>query len=168
MRVAWTGHRPELFARPTDAAALVRAETRRLWDEFGPDLVVLSGGQRGVDLWAALAACDLSLRLRLYLPAPAELLAAEWPTHWVEALTGAQVHAEQLVVFGSDPRDARGYEARNLALATECELLVAVWTGQESGGTWHTVSEARGLGRAIREFLLERSSYAPRPGERGI
>jgi hypothetical protein len=168
VRVAWTGHRPELFAHPSEAAVLVRDETRRLWDELGPDLVVLSGGQRGVDLWAALAARDLELRLRLYLPAPAALLSAEWPTRWAEALTSAQTHAEQLVVCGQDPRHAQGYEARNVALATECELLVAVWTGQTSGGTWHTISEARRLGRPIRQHLLERSAYAPRPGERGI
>jgi hypothetical protein len=139
-----------------------------LQEEFGPELLILSGGQRGVDLWAAQAARDLALRLRLYLPAPAALFAADWSTDWAEALAGAQAHAEQVVVFGPDPHEPGGYDARNRALANDCDLLVAVWTGQQPGGTSHTLSEARRLARPVREHRLDRSPTPQPPGERGI
>jgi hypothetical protein len=146
----------------------VQEETRRLRDEFGPELLVLSGGHRGVDLWAPRAPRELALRLRLYLPAPAPLLAADWSTDWADALASAEAHAEQVVIFGPSARDSWGYAARNRALARDGDLLIAVWTGQQPGGTADTLTIARRLARPVREHLLARSSHQPAPGERGV
>jgi hypothetical protein len=168
VRVAWTGHRPELFDRPDAARELVARETDRLLTEHGPRLAVLSGGQRGVDLWAASAALERGVRLQLLLPAPPALLAADWPADDAEVLASAVAAAEQVTIFGSDPVDPAGYDARNRALAASCDLLVAVWTGLEQGGTFFTLTAARALGKPIREFRLAPSDYRPLPGERGI
>jgi predicted Rossmann fold nucleotide-binding protein DprA/Smf involved in DNA uptake len=168
VRVAWTGHRPELFERPDLARELVARETDRLLAEHGPRLAVLSGGQRGVDLWAASAALKRGVRLQLLLPAPPALLSTTWSADAAEALASAVGAAEQVTIFGSDPADPAGYDARNRALAASCDLLVAVWTGLERGGTFFTLTGARALGKPIREFRLVPSGYRPSPGERGI
>ena len=168
MRVAWTGHRPELFARPDLARELVARETDRLLAEHGPRLAILSGGQRGVDLWAASAARERGVRLELLLPAPPARLAAGWPGDDAETLLCAVEAAEQVTIFGRHPADPAGYDARNRALATGCDLLVAVRIGLEQGGTFLTLTEARALGKPIREFRLKPSDHRSSPGERGI
>lgn len=168
MRVAWTGHRPELFDRPDVARELIARETDRLLAEHGPRLVVLSGGQRGVDLWAASAARARGIRLELLLPSPAALLSTTWPADDATALASLLDYAAQVLVFGEDPADRAGYDARNRALAARCDLLVAVWTGLERGGTFFTMTEAKGLGKPIRALRLEPSGCRPVPGERGV
>jgi hypothetical protein len=166
--VAWSGHRPELFAHPERARALVWGETRRLLPELGPDLLVLSGGQRGVDLWAAAAARDSGLALRLLLPAPPRIFCVDWPLEDVDALSLAIDHAEDVRIFGSRAAEAAGYDARNRALAAECDLLIVVWSGLQHGGTFFTLTEARRLGKPIREHHLSASGHRPGVGERGI
>ena len=168
MRVSWTGHRPELFACPGDAEAVVRTESARLRDTYGGDVVIVSGGQRGVDLWAAAAARELGLRLRLYLPAPPERLAETWPPAEAAALAAAVSYAPRTRVFGTDPQDPAGYTARNRALALECDLLIAVWTGRLGGGTGETLAYARQAGKPILEHRLDPSAYPVSPAERGV
>jgi hypothetical protein len=167
-RIAWTGHRSELFAQPDEARHLVFKLTGDLLDELGPVLVVLSGGQRGVDLWVASAARDRGLGLELFLPAPPELLSADWPPHAAAALSSAVQYAREVSIFGQSASSPRGYEARSRALVEQCDLLLAVWTGLEQGGTFFTISEARANKKPIREYRLEPSDYRPAPGERGI
>ena len=168
MRIAWTGHRPELFARPDEARALVERETERLVAEHGQRVLVLSGGQRGVDLWAASSAIHHRLPVNLLLPAPPTSFAVDWPAEDAAALAAAIESAAEVTIFGESPSDASGFDARNCALAATCDLLIAVWTARQQGGTFFTVSEARARGKPIREHLLEASAYKPATGERGI
>jgi uncharacterized phage-like protein YoqJ len=168
VRVAWSGHRPELFARPDQARQVVEQETGRLAAQYGGELVVLSGGQRGVDLWAASAARTHSLRLELLLPTPVAAFSAHWLPDDAVELAEAAEYASTVRVFGADAADPSSYEARNQALAAECDLLVVIWTGLEQGGTFFTLTKARALGKEIREHRLEPSGYQPQVGERGL
>jgi hypothetical protein len=146
----------------------VWGETRRLLSELGPNLLVLSGGQRGVDLWAAAAARDSGLALKLLLPAPPRIFCADWPLEDADALSIAVDYAEHVRVFGASTAEAAGYDARNRALAAECDLLVVVWSGRQHGGTFFTLTEARRVGKPIREHRLDPSGHRPGVGERGV
>ena len=168
MRVAWTGHRPELFADPAAARALVERETDRLRSAHGTDLFVLSGGQRGVDLWAASAAARRQIPFALLLPAPAASFAADWPPDEAAALATATEQAQSVQVYGPAVDDPSGYTARNRALASGCDLIVVVWTATRGGGTAFTIAEAEARGKPMREYVLERSRHVPAEGERGI
>src|SRR5215467_2850456 len=74
-RVAFTGHRPELFADPSAAQHAVDTAAREL--SSGHFLV---GGQRGVDTWAAGAAITLGVPFTLILPLPVESFVENWST----------------------------------------------------------------------------------------
>jgi uncharacterized phage-like protein YoqJ len=167
LRVAWSGHRAELFAEPEQAHALIERESARLVREHAR-LVILSGGQRGVDLWAAAAARRLGLELHLLLPVPAASFVADWEPTDAAAFYELMRAAGSVRSFGSTAEGDAGYERRNQALAEECELLIVVWTGQGGGGTEQTLGEARRLGRQILEHRLEPSDYRATPGERGV
>ena len=142
-------------------AALAKLLAEHTW------LRVLSGGQRGVDLWAAEAARSAGLAFELLLPAPVEAFAADWSRADARRLRSLERAAAEVVLFGGPPNEA-AYRRRNLALAERCDLLVAVWTGRRGGGTTETIALARARGRPIREVLLPPSDYSPAPGERGI
>ncbi|HLI28832.1 MAG TPA: hypothetical protein VKZ60_17340 [Chloroflexota bacterium] len=167
--VAWTGHRPELFADPAAAAAVVAARAEALCAEHRGAVAFHCGGQRGVDTWAAQAAMRLGVPLHLYLPLPIPLFAADWTPADRAALEATwEAAATRTVVdpTGADPPAA--YRARNALLARRADLLVAVWTGLAGGGTAETLAFARALGRPIEEHVLPRAPYTPAPGARGV
>ena len=169
MNVAWTGHRPEYFADPAAVAREVGAIAERLRAEHGPALVFHCGGQRGVDSWAADAAERLGVPLHLYLPLPVARFAADWTPADRAALEGSWAYAaERLVVDPEGALGAAAYRERNRLLAERGDLLVAVWTGLEGGGTAETIAFARELGRPIAEHRFAASGRVPRPGERGV
>ena len=147
MRLAWTGHRPDLFADVAGARRAVGTTARDLllqerWRGF------LVGGQRGVDTWAAQVAIDLGIPFSLFLPFDV----AEFTVDW----SGAdRAQLEQHVSQAAEVRIAGGYSARNRLLALEGDVLVAVWTGRTGGGTAETLAFARELGTPVREVLLD-------------
>lgn len=171
MKVAWTGHRPEYFRDPAPVEREVERIAASLSAEFGRHLVFVTGGQRGVDTWAALAAQRLGLPLHLYLPLPAHLFTADWTNPQdVVVLMQTWDYASQKTVIdeaGSLPHSA-AYDRRNQALVDNADRLVAVWTGVEMGGTYYTVNYARARGKPISEFRFPRSETPIEPGKRGL
>jgi hypothetical protein len=165
--IGWTGHRPDLFADPPAARLTVRliaAEAARLW----PSAEFVTGGQRGVDTWAALAAIRLRRPFHLVLPRPADELAAGWVEHERTELGRLVDRAASVAVI--DPQAQRGalaYDLRNEAVASRSDLMVAVWTGLRMGGTFFTLSAARHRGRPVVERVLAASGEAPWGG-RGL
>lgn len=168
MIVAWTGHRPYYFRDPRQARLAVRRQARALVEEFGAALSFLTGGQRGVDLWAAEAGESLGVPVSVLLPLPLEAFTRDWEPAEVRLLRRVLQCAEHVEVVTEDPGDVAAYEERNLRLASGADLLLAVWTGATGGGTWQTIGFARALGKPVREVLLPGSGRAPEPAARGL
>lgn len=167
--VAWTGHRPELFADPAAVARHIEHLAADLHAAHGARLAFHCGGQRGVDTWAAAAAVARGIRLHLYLPLPLARFTADWPPADVETLARHWAYAAERVVI--DPTGALGaaaYSRRNRLLAERADVLIAVWTGLGGGGTAETIAAARALGRPVVEHYFPGSGQVPRPGERGV
>jgi hypothetical protein len=161
-RIAWTGHRPELFRDPAAARRRVAQVARQLISETaGSALRFLLGGQRGVDTWAALAALELEIPFALVLPLAPDAFSEGWAAPDREALQLTLARADRVHLVGGDPAGA--YRERNRLLATGADLLVAVWTKTPGGGTAETMAFARAAGTPIREVLL-----APAPGARRV
>jgi hypothetical protein len=159
MIVAWTGHRPDLFADPPAARAAVDSTARELAQHSNVRFLV--GGQRGVDTWAALAALANGIPYSLVLPLDAETFARDWSAAHRSVLA-------RIVRSAQEVRVAGGYTERNEALAQTAELLVAVWTRTAGGGTAETIDLARRAGTPIREIILAPSATASRAQGRGI
>ncbi len=43
---------------------------------------------------------------------------------------------------------------RNRYMVDKSDLVLAIWNGQESGGTWNTIQYARSKGKPIRYIML--------------
>lgn len=168
-RIGWTGHRPQYFRDPAAAEAAVQRTADELRREIAGPLVFITGGQRGVDLWAAAAAQRLGVPFHLYLPLPLAQFAADWDAADRAALEQAwAAAAERRVLDETGDFGAAAYTLRNQAIAEACDLLVAVWTGRTGGGTHETISFARALGKPIREVLLPGADVPSDPARRGI
>lgn len=156
MIVGWTGHRPELFLHP----AYAHAELDRFADAFRTAQVFVSGGQRGVDTWAAQAGFRLGVAVHLILPQPPGEFARDWSSD-------DRLMLEWLLTI-AEVRIAKGFSERNRLVATSVDVLVAVWTGTAGGGTAETLEFARDAGVAVREVRLDRSAAAASARGRGI
>lgn len=162
--VAWTGHRPELFADPAAVASAIKTRARELREAHKDLLAFHCGGQRGVDTWAATAAEELGISLHVYIPGSLEEFTADWTPADVATLEATLQSAEgRALVDGKDP-----YLRRNAMLVEHGDLLIAVWTGLGGGGTAQTIDLARAQGRPVEEHRFPPSGLIPQPGERGV
>ncbi len=169
VRVAWTGHRPYYFRDPRSVERTVREVASGLKLEFGPSLEFLVGGQRGVDNWAALAAISLQVPYCLILPLPIPVFTRDWDHEDVATLMKVweQAAARQIVdETGQAGPDA--HDRRNDLLASEADLVVAVWTGLKAGGTYYTIRKAEALGKPVRYVMVEGSGKPVQWDQRGI
>jgi hypothetical protein len=166
MIVAWTGHRPDLFRDPAVAWAEVDSAARALVNHEAVTQFLV-GGQRGVDTWAALSAIALGVPFSLILPLPLPTFTLDWSdTNDRKALDRIASRAIEVRVASGDPDQA--FTERNRLLATSADLLVAVWTGIEGGGTAETIAFARRANTPVREVVLEPSPTALSARGRGI
>jgi hypothetical protein len=163
--VAWTGHRPDLFADPDAAQAAVNQAARELLAQQ-PAPHFLSGGQRGVDTWVALAALELGIPYSLILPLDPPVFAADWAASDRLQLDQLIAGAREVIIVGGPPDIA--YSERNRLLASQADLLVAVWTRTAGGGTAETLAFARALGKRVNEVVLDLSPNALSARGRGI
>jgi hypothetical protein len=167
--VAWTGHRPDLFADPAAVAREIERLAAGYQVRHGPGLVFHCGGQRGVDTWAASAAAAFGIALHLYLPLAIAAFTADWQADDRGVLERLWSYAAERTVV--DPAGTLGdaaYRERNRLLAAHGDVLVAMWTGQGGGGTAETIAFARALGRPVEEHRFPGSGHVPGPGERGV
>jgi hypothetical protein len=163
--VAWTGHRPDLFRDPAAARAAVEATAHDLVTR--EDVArFLVGGQRGVDTWAAQAATALGVPFMLVLPLDVNEFTHDWASADRQLLDGLLAEANEVRVVGGEP--AAAYTERNRRLATQADLLVAVWTQLGGGGTAETITLARAAGTPVREIVLQMAQIAHSPHSRGI
>jgi hypothetical protein len=165
MQIAWTGHRPDLFMDQRVARNTV-FETAGELQSGGSLERFLVGGQRGVDTWAAEAAHTLDVPFSVLLPLPVPDFTADWTAQDRVRLERTLAWASEVVTVDADPADA--YTERNRRLALLADLLVAVWTRREGGGTAETVAFARQYGTPLREIVLEPSRAAHSVRGRGI
>jgi uncharacterized phage-like protein YoqJ len=150
MIVGITGHRPERF--DVDARGRARVSLECLLGALKPDSI-LSGGCRGVDLWAAEWCIRSETRLSFILPFAGHT--RTWSPSDQDRYNRIVRDSVRVGVFdrvefiGASNKKTGSYLARNRMIVDRCELLVAVWDGVPGGGTSYTVDYAKRTGRRI-------------------
>lgn len=138
MIIACTGHRPSKLPRTgydlTPLIALVKPwlATRK------PDAVI-SGMALGWDTAVAIAALDLGIPVRGYVPFVGQ--ADAWPIRSQEVYRSILQRCESIRVVSLGGYEVWKMQARNEAMVDDADMVLALWNG-EKGGTANCVAYA--------------------------
>lgn len=148
MIIAGTGHRPpKLGGYGFEATQHVIRVAEIALDGHRPD-VVISGMALGWDQALAEAAIKLNIELHAYIPFLTQ--SARWPQvsqdRYLELLDAAKVVKD---CSNGGLYSASAMQLRNEAMVDDCDLVLALWDGQPSGGTFNCIQYAEKIGRTI-------------------
>lgn len=162
--IAATGHRPPKVGgyKYSPMQQWVRnhlsAHLNARHQAYGGQLRVLSGMALGVDQWWAQEAFALGIRVVACIPFPSQ------PATWPEA---AQNFYQQLlgqcydiVYVNQDPYAAWKLHARNRYMVDRCSELVAVWDGNQQGGTWRCLEYAMAQAKPYHRYFPSQAAQA--------
>jgi uncharacterized phage-like protein YoqJ len=149
--VAFTGHRPDKLGgyHPNPLANNIKSAIADKLLDLEPEKVI-SGMALGVDQWAAKAAHLLSIPFIAAIPFEGQELA--WPAQSQEVYRELIELADEVVTVCDGGYAAWKMQKRNEFLVDHCDVLLAVWNGDFSGGTANCVRYAHQQGRLILRF----------------
>lgn len=154
---AFTGHRPKKFPWGYDEADARCVTLKQTLAKQIAKLVYagytdfLSGMAEGTDTWAALAVLALKKEhpaLRLHCALPCEGQADKWSASARELYSYILEQANS-VVYVSREYSKDCMLKRNRYLVDHTACLLAVYNGEQRGGTAMTVRYARKMGREV-------------------
>ncbi len=147
--VAFTGHRPDKlggFKLPNPTYLQVCKDIDRVLKEVKPDKVI-SGMALGVDQWAA----NIAVKLNIPFIAAVPFLGQEgkWPNESQKIYKKLMELAGEVVVVSEGGFAANKMQIRNKWMVDHCDVLIAVYNGDETGGTANCVKYAKSQEKEI-------------------
>lgn len=141
MIIAGTGHRPEKLGgySPRLLPALGKLAMNELRYQK-PDMVI-SGMALGWD--TALAMAAIQLKIPLLAAIAFEGVESKWRFEDQQRFFDILTCADDIIVVTPGPYAAWKLHARNKWMVDECDLLLALWDGQHTGGTAACIQYAR-------------------------
>ena len=178
LRIGVTGHLPDKFAAPAQdkvrdtlgvlfreaaqATKTLRDAEKKFFSDAEPEIRIVSALAEGADQVVADAGLKAGFTLHAILPFPLHVYEGDFKTadskkDFHDLLSQA---CARLILPGAksadDPAPAnRAYETVGLMMLRQCDLVVAVWDGEEArgrGGTETIVQHALASGRPILRF----------------
>jgi len=143
LRISFTGHRPHKIK---DLREAENAITQFLVNSPS-DVLVVTGGARGIDMMVAEKCVELGIDFIIILPFPFVVTTKYWPEEDKIRLERLMKKAFDVKVV-SDHYCKGGYQKRNELLVDNGNILVSYWTG-EKGGTLNTINYAKKKGIAV-------------------
>jgi uncharacterized phage-like protein YoqJ len=138
MIIAGTGHRPHRLGGYDDHAYGRLVDLARAALEKHQADQVISGMALG---W------DLGLPLTVAIPFVGQ--ESRWSADDQARYQRLLGEAVQVQVLGRDTDTTAAFRARNRWMVDNCDVLLALWDGEEQGGTCYTVHYARSRGRPV-------------------
>lgn len=143
--VAGTGHRPQFavtgnlkpFSQEQDLAMLKTAKYFLV--VMGADYVI-SGGALGWDTAIARAAYALKIPYAVYVPCYG--FGSQWDEKQQQTLKNMLDNAASWHTVTEKPYTSNLMVVRDKAMVNDATAVLALWNGQQHGGTWHTVKYA--------------------------
>ena len=110
--------------------------------------VFISGGALGVDQIAADAVINCRVNnpafkhIKLVIARPFPSQDSKWPLYAREKFQAMLHIADQVVDVSPDPYAPWKMQLRNEWMVNRSEAVIAVWNGEEKGGTWNCIQYA--------------------------
>ena len=143
-----TGHRPQKLPKGSEnyIKLAMLEKVQALVDEYGTDMVLITGMALGPDQWFAEIGIKFGIPVHAFLPFNGQ------EKYWSGA---AKAHYYNLldlasnVTVISDTQSHNAYLRRNIAMVEQSDHCIAVWDGGTHSGTSHAVRNARERGVSI-------------------
>jgi len=154
-----TGHRflpQDKLPQIKQAVAAFFAEAKAMHGE----IIVLSSLAEGADMICAELALEFGFRLVAPLPFDASEYRKDFPDNVAAQFDSMLAKIFQVFVVSpqepvpSNPLRGFFYRQAGIYVATQCDILLAIWDGAENNtsdgaGTWETIKIARNAGKQI-------------------
>ena len=143
IKIAITGHRPE---RIKGQEKRIKEWVREQLNEFRDlDPMLICGMAQGVDQIAGINAVGMGIPLSCYFAYKHDL-------HPVEQIL---VDCAVEVRYVSEEYQKNVFLTRDRRMVDDCDVLLVVWDGIKSGGTYYTYQYALEKGKEIRILRLD-------------
>ncbi len=148
MIVAATGHRPKSLPSGYNLAPLIALA--KPWLAARKPDTLLTGMALGWDQAVAMAAMDLGIPVHAYIPHVGQ--ADKWPMHSQVAYQNLLLKCATRKVVSPGEYEPWKMQARNEAMVDDADLVLALWNGEEKGGTYNCVKYALGKGVIVENL----------------
>lgn len=157
-----TGHRMNALspARARELEEDIRTVLIAICGPKAEQMTLITALAEGADRIAAASAMQTGMKIRALLPFPRDAYAVDFHSAASkETFFTFLKHAAEVTELparrGSPDDDARAYAACGAAMVSQCDLLLAVWDGQEgrgAGGTNDVITMALAAGKPVIWF----------------
>ena len=153
MKIAVTGHRPNKLNNEYDMdgphSEHIRNELQEAINALSPTLMI-SGLALGVDTIWALLAVKNNIPLMAVIPFPSQdkIWTRDSRKIYQELLEYAK-NTGGIKCTGTDPFEAWKMDVRNRYMVDNCDLLIAVYNGDQSGGTYNCLKYAEKISKSL-------------------
>lgn len=153
MIVAFTGHRNDKlpdkktgYKLPNPTYNYVYKEIKSTLEFLKPDKVI-SGMALGIDQWAAMIAIRLNIPLLAAIPFEGQEF--KWPLSSQNTYNKLISLASETLIVCEGGYAAHKMQIRNQFMVDSCDILIAVYNGDKTGGTANCINYARSLNKKI-------------------
>lgn len=149
MIVAGTGHRPDKLGGYADTVHQRCVNVAERWlTEHRPKLrYVISGMALGWDIGLAQASYNLHIPFHAYVPFKGQ--ESKWPKYAVQRYNFLLDKAEEVKFISSPGYSGLKMHLRNQAMVDVCTHVLALWNGDNTGGTYNCILYANTMNRPI-------------------
>lgn len=89
---------------------------------------------------------DARMRFVAHIPTPTQ--ASKWHEVDQAAWQYQRVMADEEIIYAASYTRSCMQE-RNIGMIARCDSLIAIWDGNQTGGTWNAVNHARRIGKPL-------------------
>lgn len=149
MIVAFTGHRPDKlggYKLPNPTYIKICQKLDKALRELKPSKA-LSGMALGIDQWAANVCVKLEIPFVAVIPFVGQ--EKMWPADSQRIYNNLLTKAAEKVIVSEGGYSAAKMQIRNQYLVDNCDLLIAVYNGDKTGGTANCINYAKEIGKKI-------------------
>ena len=149
MIVAFTGHRPNFiggYTLPNPTYIHVCQEIEKTLLELKPEKII-SGMALGVDQWAANIAIKLNIPFIAAMPFIGQ--DSVWNEESQRAFQTLLKKASEQIIVSEGGYTAAKMQIRNEWMVDRCDVLIAVYNGDPTGGTANCVKYAQSVNKKI-------------------
>jgi|ERR1700723_4018163 len=150
MIVAFTGHRPNKlpggYKLPNPTYIHVCKSLDKVLTDLKPEKAI-SGMALGIDQWAASICIKLGIPLIAAIPFVGQ--EKTWPESSQRIYNNLLSKAAEVVIVSDGEYSALKMQRRNEFMCDQCDILIAIYNGDKSGGTYNCIEYAKSIGKQV-------------------